>query len=393
MQHLDEIDAIARIVPELTAIRRDLHRHPELAYEEHRTAAIVADALREYGIDVTEHVGGTGVVGTLRRGTSGRTIGLRADMDALGFDEETGLDHASIHPGKFHGCGHDGHTAMLLGAARHIADAVDFDGTVHFIFQPAEEGMAGARRMIEDGLFERFPCDAVYALHNWPDLPAGQFQTRAGPIMAAADKFAIAVRGKGGHAALPHQTPDALVAAADLVLQLNTIVSRRVPAFDAAVVSVTMVQGGTSHNILPAEVRLMGTARTFSPEIRDRIEQAVADMAAGIAKSHGVTVDLDYDRYYPATVNDEACAEKALDAAAQIPGITASAAPEPAFTSEDFSFMLQAVPGAYCWLGQGTGEGSPALHNPHYDFNDAVTGTGVAWFTNLVRQNLAPGAG
>lgn len=389
MQQQTEIDAIARIVPDMRAIRRDLHQHPELAYEEHRTAGIVAKELRRIGIEVTEGIGGTGVVGTLRRGNSARAIGLRADMDALGFDEETGLDHASINAGKFHGCGHDGHTAMLLGAARHIANAVDFDGTVHFIFQPAEEGRAGARRMIEEGLFTRFPCDEVYALHNWPDLAAGQFQTKAGPIMAAADKFEIGVRGRGGHAALPHQTPDAILAASDLVLQLNTIVSRRIPAFDAAVVSVTMVQGGATHNILPAEVRVMGTARTFTPEIRDRIEQSVRDMAAGIAQSYGVTVDLDYDRYYPATVNDGVCAEKALEAAKAIAGVEASVAPEAAFTSEDFSFMLEALPGAYCWLGQGTGQSSPKLHNPHYDFNDAVLGTGIAWFANLVRQILA----
>ena len=393
MQHQTEIDAIARIVPDMKAIRRDLHRHPELAYEEHRTAGIVADELRKIaGIEVTEQVGGTGVVGTLRRGSSGRSIGLRADMDALGFHEETGLDYASVNPGKFHGCGHDGHTAMLLGAARHIANDVDFDGTVHFIFQPAEEGMAGARRMIAEGLFDRFPCDEVYALHNWPDLPAGQFQTRAGPIMAAADKFTISVKGKGGHAALPHQTPDALLAASDLVLQLNTIVSRRVRAFEAAVVSVTMVQGGTTHNILPAEVRIIGTARTFAPDIRDTIEQAVRDMTGGIAQSHGVTVELDYDRYYPATVNDAACAEKALNAAKAVAGLEASMAPEAAFTSEDFSFMLEALPGAYCWLGQGSEGGSPALHNPHYDFNDAVLGNGIAWFAQVVRQNLGPSA-
>jgi amidohydrolase len=388
----DQLDmtAIARIVPEVTALRRDIHMHPELAYEEHRTAGIIAAALRELGLEVTEGIGTTGVVGTLRKGMSPRSIGLRADMDALGFEEKTGLAYASTNPGVFHGCGHDGHVAMLLGAARHIRNSVDFDGVVHFIFQPAEEGLAGARAMIEDGLFERFPCDEVYALHNWPDLPAGQFQTRAGPIMAAADRIAITLRCKGGHAAQPHQTSDAVLAAADLVLQLNTIVSRRVPAHEAAVLSVTVIQGGTVHNVIPSEVRLMGTVRSFSPQVQQRIEQAVRDMVAGVAQSHGVGFELEHDHYYPPTINAPQCAEKALAAAAAVPGLGASHAPEPAFTSEDFSFMLEAVPGAYCWLGQGMGPDAPALHTPLYDFNDAVTGHGIMWFANLVRQGLKP---
>ena len=388
----DKLDmaAISRIVPEVTAIRRDIHAHPELAYTEHRTAAIVAAQLRALGITVTEGIGGTGLVGTLAKGSSPRSIGLRADMDALGFEEKTGLAWASTHPGVFHGCGHDGHTAMLLGAARFIKDTVDFDGVVHFIFQPAEEGSAGARAMIEDGLFERFPCDEVYALHNWPELPAGQFQTRAGPIMAAADRIGITLTCRGGHAAQPHLTSDALLAAADLVLQLNTIVSRRVPAHEAAVLSVTVVQGGTVHNVIPSQGRIMGTARTFSREVQKRIERAVRDMVAGVAQSHGVDYELDLDSYYPPTINAPQCAEKALAAAAAVEGIEASVAPEPAFTSEDFSFMLEAVPGAYCWLGQGVGVDAPALHTPRYDFNDDVTGHGIAWFANLVRQQLGP---
>jgi len=388
----DELDmaAIARIVPEVTSIRRDIHAHPELAYTEHRTAAIVAAQLRALGLAVTEGIGGTGLVGTLTKGTSSRSIGLRADMDALGFEEKTGLAWASTHPGVFHGCGHDGHTAMLLGAARHIAESVDFDGTVHFIFQPAEEGMAGARAMIRDGLFERFPCDEVYALHNWPELPAGQFQTRAGPIMAAADRIAITLTCRGGHAAQPHLTSDALLAAADLVLQLNTIVSRRVPAHEAAVLSITVVDGGTVHNVIPSQVKMMGTVRSFTPAVQQTIERAVRDMVAGVAQSHGVDVVLDFDSYYPPTVNAPQCADKAMAAAAATTGLEASLAPEPAFTSEDFSFMLEAVPGAYCWLGQAAGPDAPALHTPLYDFNDDVTGHGIAWFANLVRQQLGP---
>ncbi|MCB2046864.1 MAG: amidohydrolase [Novosphingobium sp.] len=390
MQDEIEKDAIERLLPDIVALRRDIHAHPELAYEEHRTAGIVVAALRDLGLEVTEGIGGTGVVASLRKGQSSRSIGLRADMDALGFEEKTGLPYQSTHPGKFHGCGHDGHTAMLLGAVRLIRDHVEFDGTVHFIFQPAEEGEAGARAMIDDGLFERFPCDEVYALHNWPDLPAGQFQTRAGPIMAAADRFEITLTCKGGHAALPHQTSDAILAASDLVVKLNTIVSRRVPASETAVLSVTMVQGGSTHNVIPADVRVMGTARSFAPDVRDTIERSLRDMVAGVAQSHGVGAEVVYDRYYPATVNAVHCAEKAIAAAAAVAGLEASHAPEAAFTSEDFSFMLEAVPGAYCWLGQGTGAGSPALHNPGYDFNDEVTGLGIAWFASLVRQVLAP---
>lgn len=391
----DDLDraAIERIASDVTALRRDIHAHPELAYEEHRTAAIIAAALRDLGLAVTEGIGGTGLVGTLRKGNSARAIGLRADMDALGFEEKTGLAWASTRPGVFHGCGHDGHVAMLLGAARHINEAVDFDGTVHFIFQPAEEGLAGARAMIEDGLFKRFPCDEVYALHNWPDLPAGQFQTRAGPIMAAADRIAITLRCRGGHAAQPHQTSDAVLAAADLILQLNTIVSRRVPAHEAAVLSVTVVQGGTVHNVIPSHVRLMGTVRSFNPQVQERIEQAVRDMVAGVAQSHGVDFELEYDRYYPPTINAPHCAEKALAAAASVEGLHASPASEPAFTSEDFSFMLEAVPGAYCWLGQGAGPNAPALHTPGYDFNDSVTGFGIAWFASIVREVLGPKTG
>jgi hippurate hydrolase len=242
--------------------------------------------------------------------------------------------------------------------------------------------------MIRDGLFDRFPCDRVFALHNWPGLPAGSFQTRPGPIMASADRFDVVLTGKGGHAAQPHTTPDAILAASELVGQLNTIVSRRVPPTEAAVLSVTKIEGGKTHNVLPAEVRLTGTARTLNPAIQDMIEAALRDMAAGIALSCGVRAEVLYDRYYPATINDPDCAALALEAAARIPGIDAAIAPDPAFTSEDFAFMLQARPGAYAWLGQGKGADSPALHNPLYDFNDDVTGTGIAWFTSLAHLLL-----
>jgi hippurate hydrolase len=382
-----DLNGIAALVPDLTALRRDIHAHPELGFCEHRTAGIVADALRALGLEVTTGLGGTGVVGVLRRGTSNRMIGLRADMDALPFDEQTGLPHASTHAGAFHGCGHDGHTAMLLGAARHLAAQGGFSGAVAFIFQPAEEGQGGAREMIRDGLFDLFPCEQVFAIHNWPDLPAGAIRTRPGPIMASADKFQITIEGRGGHAALPHDTPDALLAAADLVQQLNTIVSRRVPATQAAVLSVTKIAGGHAHNVIPASCEIMGTVRTFDPEIQDRIEASIHAMAQGVAASTETTIRVDYDRYYPATINDADAARDVLEAARLVSDDVAEA-PVPAFTSEDFSFMLQQRPGAYIWLGQKAPDHNQPLHHPRYDFNDSVIVQGVALLTALVVSRL-----
>ncbi len=372
---------------DLVAIRRDIHAHPELGFEEHRTAAIVADALAAAGLEVTTGVGGTGVVGTLRNGGGNASLGFRADMDALPFAEETGAPYASTVPGVFHGCGHDGHTATLIGAARHLAATRDFSGTIHFIFQPAEEGLGGARAMVADGLFDRFPCDRVFALHNWPDLPLGSARTRPGPIMASADKFRITLTGRGGHAALPHQTPDAILAAAELVQQLNTIVARRVAATDSAVLSVTQVNGGHAHNVLPATVTIVGTVRTFSGAVQDRVETSIRAMAAGVALSSETQVTVDYDRYYPATINDADCAALALNAAATVCDDVAVAS-DPAFTSEDFAFMLGERPGAYLWLGQRDDRHTAALHQPHYDFNEALLPFGVAWFDALARQLL-----
>ena len=383
------------LVPELVALRRDLHAHPELAFEERRTAGIVAAELRRLDMEVHEGLAGTGIVGTLRHGHSKRTIGLRADMDALPIDEQSRFAHASQHTGVHHGCGHDGHTAMLLGAARHLARTRRFDGTVHFIFQPAEEGRGGARVMLEQGLFDRFPCDAVYALHNWPDLPVGHAQTRPGPIMAAADRFDIVLRGRGGHAAQPHRTPDVLLAASQLVVQLNTIVSRRVDPAESAVLSVTRMGGGVSHNVLPAEATVTGTVRTFDIAVQDRIEAALRDAAGGVALAHGVDVEVNYNRYYPATVNTPAEAQIALHAA-EAAGLLASVAPRPALTSEDFAFLLQSRPGAYLWLGQARaaseGRSEPPLHHPCYDFNDDALPYGVRWFCAVAERALAPEA-
>lgn len=379
---------IEAILPDLVALRRDIHAHPELGFCEHRTAGRIAEELRSLGIEVHEGIGTTGLVGVLKgRREGARTLGLRADMDALPIDEQTNLPWASTHPGAFHGCGHDGHVAMLLGAARVLAADPDFAGTLNFIFQPAEEGQGGARVMIEEGLFERFPCDRVYALHNWPGLPAGTISTRPGAIMGAADKFRITLTGKGGHAAIPQDSPDAILASASLVQQLNTIVSRSVPPYASAVLSITQIHGGHAHNVIPAEVMVAGTVRTFDPAVQDRIEDRMRAMLKGIESSFEVVCALDYDRYYPATINDPAAAADALEVAGTV--ARAELAPEPAPTSEDFSFMLQQRPGAYIWLGQATGDHAAPLHNPHYDFNDSVMATGVRLHVALAKHWLA----
>jgi len=378
---------IEDLLPALVALRRDLHAYPELAFEERRTSSVVAAALRDCGLEVHEGIGGTGVVGVLRRGHSTRMVGLRADMDALPMREDAERPYVSRHPGVHHGCGHDGHTAMLLGAAQQLARAGSFDGSIAFIFQPAEEGRGGAREMVRQGLFDRFPCESVFALHNWPDLPAGTVATRPGPIMAAADRFDIVVRGQGGHAAQPHRTPDVVLAASQLVAQMHTIVSRRIPPTQNAVLSVTRISGGQSHNVLPAAVELTGTVRSFDPAVQDAIEQAVRDVAAGVARGSGTKIDVEYTRYYPATINSAEHAQLALEAARSA-GLEAQVAAAPAFTSEDFAFMLQQRPGAYLWLGQRSAERAVPLHHPSYDFNDDVLAHGVRWFVAVAQRAL-----
>lgn len=378
---------LADLMEPLVAFRRDIHAHPELAFNEHRTAGRIAEQLRLLGMDVHEGIGRTGIVGVLRNGNSPRSIGLRADMDALPIDEQTNLPYASRTPGHFHGCGHDGHVAMLLGAAQQLARTRRFDGIVHFFFQPAEEGHGGAREMVREGLFDRFPCDRVFALHNWPDLPAGVIATRPGPIMGAADKFEIRLEGRGGHAAIPQDTPDAILAAAALVQQLNNIVARRVAPTASAVLSITQIHGGHTHNVIPEAVTVSGTVRTFDSKVQDRIEDSIRSIAAGVATASEVIATVTYDRYYPATINDAHAAQEALDAAATVG--EARLAPDPAFTSEDFAFMLQACKGAYIWLGQAKAQGSVPLHNPHYDFNDDVLELGIRLHVALVERHLA----
>lgn len=369
---------------QLVALRRDLHAHPELGYKETRTSDIVARVLAEQGIEVHRGLGGTGVVGVLQRGSGSRVIGLRADMDALPMQDNGSQPWKSTHDGICHACGHDGHTVMLLGAAIQLAQQPDFDGTLVFIFQPAEEGLAGAKAMIDDGLFSRFPCDEVYALHNWPELPLGEVQTRPGPIMAAADRFDITVQGGGGHAAQPHLTRDTLLATSELVVALNTLVARALDPCEPALLSVTRMQGGFSHNMIPAEASITGTVRTFSPAAQDIIEARLRAMAQHVTAAHGLHAEVNYLRYYPATVNSAPEAQLALTAVQQA-GMTAQQARQPALTSEDFAFMLQAKPGAYLWIGSAP---SQPLHHSAYDFNDALIPHGIQALTAIARHAL-----
>ncbi|MEB6533584.1 M20 family metallopeptidase [Pantoea stewartii] len=368
----------------LVALRRDLHRNPELGFQEQRTSDIVARFLHDLGIEVHRGIGKTGVVGILKKGTNSRMIGLRADMDALPVQDKGEVAWTSLQQNRSHACGHDGHTTMLLGAAEKLARDVAFDGTVFFIFQPAEEGLAGAKAMIDDGLFERFPCDAVYALHNWPELPLGEIQTRPGPIMAAADRFDITVKGAGGHAAQPHLTHDTLLALSELVVQLNTLVPRALDPCEPALLTVTRMQGGFSHNMIPAEANITGTVRTFNPAAQDIIESRLRQMAEHIAAAHGLQAEVNYLRYYPATINSDAEATQAL-AALQAAGMQARLAAQPALTSEDFAFMLQAKPGAYLWIGSAP---CKPLHHAAYDFNDALIPHGIRAFITLACHGL-----
>ena len=381
------LSRITELSSDLRLVRQDLHRHPELAFQEKRTAALVASLLREWGIEVHEGIGGTGVVGVIAAGSRDRAIGLRADMDALPIRETSGAAHASVHDGIAHSCGHDGHTAMLLCAARYLAETRMFDGRVHLLFQPAEEGHAGARAMIEDGLFRRFPCAEVYALHNWPSLPAGTIATRPGAIMAAADKFEITVSGTGGHAGQPHLASDAILCAAQIITGAHTLVGRRIDPAANAVLSITRVEAGFTHNVLPREVRLAGTVRTFDPRVQEKLEALLRDWVGQAARAGGCSATMDYVRYYPATINDASCAQHALDAARALFG-SALLADAPAATAEDFAFMLQQVPGAYIWLGSGTGEHGPSLHDPGFDFNDEVLPAGAALLATLAQRRL-----
>lgn len=384
------IKEIKLLHDEMTEWRRDIHQHPELKFEENRTSDLVAAKLEEFGIEIHRGLAKTGVVGTIRNG-DGPSIGLRADMDALPLEEKNTFKHASSNPGKMHACGHDGHTAMLLGAAKHLAASKNFKGTVNLIFQPAEEGGGGGELMIKEGLFEMFPVDSVYGLHNWPGMPAGTFGVGSGPFMAAADMFDLTINGRGGHAALPDQCIDPIVVASQVVSALQTITSRNTHPVDSVVISVTQIHAGDAYNVIPDSVRMRGTVRTFQTETRDKIPSSMLRVAEGVCAAYGTTCELNYMSGYPATINSVPETEISAKAVVDLLGEDKIILnPTPSMGAEDFSYMLEARPGCYVWLGIGPGKGEAGcmLHSSRYDFNDDVLPTGASYWVKLVENEL-----
>ena len=397
------IEPILAQAAAMTQLRRDIHAHPELCFKEVRTADLVAAKLTEWGIPTHRGLGTTGVVGIVHGrdgGQSGRAIGLRADIDALPMTEFNTFAHVSQHPGKMHACGHDGHTAMLLAAAQHLAQHRDFDGTVYLIFQPAEEGGGGAREMIKDGLFERFPMEAVFGMHNWPGVDVGQMAVSAGPVMASSNEFHITITGKGGHAALPHTGIDPVPIACQLVQGFQTIVTRNRNPVEAAVISVTMIHAGEATNVIPDACEIQGTVRTFTLGMLDLIEQRMAEMTRQLCAAFGAEGQFKFKRNYPPTINTAYEADFCRQVMASIVGPGRALPQQPTMGAEDFSYMLQAKPGAYCFIGNGTGAhrsayagsghdaGPCTLHNPHYDFNDELIPLGATYWVRLVESWL-----
>jgi amidohydrolase len=391
------IDRIVQFHHDIRDIRRDIHAHPELRFQETRTADLIADRLQSWGIPVTRGLGGTGVVGSIRRGSSSRSIGLRADIDALPMQEINSFPHRSRHEGRMHACGHDGHTAMLLGAARFLADHQGFDGTVNLIFQPAEEGGAGAQRMIDDGLFERFPCDAVFGMHNWPGMAVGQFALREGPVMASSNEFTITVTGRGGHAALPHLSTDPVLVATHLVQALQSILTRNKKPIDTAVLSVTKIQAGEAFNVIPDTATLCGTVRTFTVDTLDLVESRMRAIVEQLPPAFGASGTLRFHRNYPPTINHAAQTGFARAVLEEVVGKANVLDFEPTMGSEDFAYMLLAKPGCYFMIGNGDGAhreaghglGPCQLHNASYDFNDDLIPLGATAWVRLVERFLA----
>ena len=391
-------DLLSDLLPDLTtrisAFRRDIHAHPELAFNEHRTAQKVADQLERLGITVHRGIAKTGIVASIKAGSSPRAIGLRADMDALPLAELNTFSHHSKNPGLMHACGHDGHTSMLLGAAEALLAmqaANAFDGTVHLIFQPAEEGDGGGRVMVEEGLFERFPMQMVFGLHNWPGMPVGQIGVIEGPAMAGTDRFEIEITGRGGHAAMPHQAVDTVVAGSMLVGAVQTLVSRITDPLDPVVVSVTRFHAGTADNILPEVAILGGTVRTLNPQVQQATEIGLRRICTGIEATYGVSINLDYVRGYPPTINAPMPSEIARTVARRVVGASNVLTNlKPSMGAEDFAYLAQAAPGCYIWLGNGGSDGNCMLHNAYYDFNDEIIPIGIRYWTGLVEQVLAP---
>lgn len=381
---------IVELHDEMTAWRHDLHAHPEIGYEEHRTSAFVAEKLESWGISVHRGIGKTGVVGVITGRPGNRAIGLRADMDALAMQEENDFPYASTIMNRMHGCGHEGHTVMLLGAAKYLAETRNFSGTVNLIFQPAEEGLAGAKAMIDDGLFERFPCDAVFGIHNDPKTDLGLVNVRPGGMLAAVDYFKITVKGDGCHGGQPHLGIDSITATAQVINAINTIVSRRADPLDTVVISIGKIHGGTSNIVIPETVELEGSVRTLKPKTRDAVEAMFREAVTNAAKANGASAKIDYNRAYPPTINTVDEAASAADAASVVVGPDSILRHEPSWTAgEDFAFMLEKVPGAYAFFGQRTAErGGVALHNPKYDFNDDLLPIGAGYFAELVESWL-----
>jgi len=384
------INRIAAFHAEMQAWRQDIHAHPELGYEEHRTSETVAKLLAEWGIEVHRGIAGTGVVGVLKNGDSARSIGLRADMDALPMPEETGLAYASRNPGRMHACGHDGHTTMLLGAAKYLAETKAFDGTVVFIFQPAEEGGAGGQRMVQEGLFKRFPVDAVYGVHNDPTAPLGEMIAVTGPILAAADMLTIRIKGRGGHAARPHLAIDPILVGAQVVTGIHQIVSRRVDPLDSAVISLCQFNAGSAMNVIPEFAEIAGTVRTLRPKTQDEMQRLITQAATSIAALNDAVAEVDYQRGYPPTVNHAAETDRAALAAAKVMGKERVVRDRPPIMAgEDFSFMLLERPGSFVRIGQADGsKGAVPVHNTKYDFNDDLLPIGASFFSSLVEQEL-----
>jgi amidohydrolase len=382
---------IAALRGEMTAWRRDIHAHPELGFQENRTSDLVAARLKEFGIEVHRGIGKTGVVGVLRSGSSRRSVGLRADMDALPIQEANTFDHKSRHRGQMHACGHDGHTAMLLGAAKYLAQTRKFDGVVNFIFQPAEEGIGGAKAMVEDGLFKRFPCEAIFGMHNRPGMPLGRFAVRSGAMMAGGAFFDIDVEGRGSHGARPEAGIDPVLVASHITTALQSIVARNVRPLDTAVVSVTQIHGGDAYNVIPQTARLSGTVRAFSNEVMALIGRNIARVAEGVAAGFGARAKTDFRPIFAPLINDPGEADYAAGVCADIVGAGAVRRdPALIMASEDFSYMLNEVPGCYINIGNGDGEGACEVHNPSYDFNDQALPYGAGFFARLVEKRLAP---
>ena len=388
---MNTIKELEDLQQEMQNWRRDIHAHPEIAFEEHRTAEIVAEKLKSFGIEVETGIAGTGVVGTLKRGTGNRSIGLRADLDALLINEANEFEHKSKNPGKMHACGHDGHTVMLLGAAKYLAEQGNFDGTVNFIFQPAEENEGGGKAMIDDGLFEKYPVESVYGMHNIPGMPVASFAIKPGPIMAAFDVFNVKIIGKGGHAAMPQTTIDPIIIGTKIIDAYQSIVSRYIDPQEPAVLSVTQFHAGDAYNVIPNDIEIKGCTRCFSPKIQKQLEEQMHQITKSLCDAYGATYEFEFEHRYPATINSEEEAEIAGKVAQQVVGEErVNLSPTPGMGSEDFAYMLQEKPGSYIWIGNGDGEGSCMVHNPGYDFNDEILPIGATYWVKMAEEILSP---